>query len=136
MNISDSLRTLYSATVEQQDGHYQVTVPARQIDTGTLEPGETYRIAILSDPDTETTQPATSAGSVADDRDAANSSQAPVNVGETRDVEITDLGDQGDGIAKIEQGFVVIVPDTDVGDRVTVEMDSVRDSVAFAHVVD
>jgi predicted RNA-binding protein with TRAM domain len=59
-----------------------------------------------------------------------------VNVGETRDVEITDLGDQGDGITKIEQGFVVIVPDTDVGDRVTVEMDSVRDSVAFAHVVD
>ncbi|OYR81860.1 deoxyribonuclease, partial [Halorubrum sp. E3] len=45
-------------------------------------------------------------------------------------------GDQGDGIAKVERGYVVIVPETSVGDRVTVEIQQVRENVAFADVVD
>jgi predicted RNA-binding protein with TRAM domain len=51
-------------------------------------------------------------------------------------VEIEHLGDQGDGIAKVERGYVVIVPDTSIGDRVTAEIQQARETVAFADVVD
>ena len=42
-----------------------------------------------------------------------------------REVEIESLGDQGDGITKIDGGYVVIVPDTEVGERVTTRLDDV-----------
>jgi len=35
--------------------------------------------------------------------------EPPVEAGETRTVEIEDVGDQGDGITRVERGFVVIV---------------------------
>ena len=60
----------------------------------------------------------------------------PVDEGEVREVEIESIGDQGDGIARVERGFVVIVPETEEGDRVTVEVTNVRENVAFAEVVD
>jgi len=37
----------------------------------------------------------------------------PVTEGEQRTVEIEDIGDQGDGITRVERGFVVIVSDTE-----------------------
>jgi predicted RNA-binding protein with TRAM domain len=40
-----------------------------------------------------------------------------------------------DGIAKIDRGYVLIVPETSVGDRVTVEINQARDNVGFATVV-
>lgn len=61
--------------------------------------------------------------------------QPPVSEGQTREVEIESLGDQGDGIAKVERGYVVIVPDTEVGERVTVRLDKVRENVGFAEVI-
>ncbi|PHQ44988.1 deoxyribonuclease [Halorubrum sp. C3] len=137
MDISETLQMLYTATVEQDDGTYQITVPEREIATGTIAEDETYRVALIStaasDADdtetTDTTQPA----------DHANHQQVgdgpPVEEGERRDVKIENLGDQGDGIAKVEHGYVVIVPETSVGDRVTVEMQQVRENVAFADVV-
>lgn len=33
----------------------------------------------------------------------------PVEEGDTIEVDVTDTGDQGDGIAKTEEGFVIIV---------------------------
>jgi predicted RNA-binding protein with TRAM domain len=60
----------------------------------------------------------------------------PVEEGEQRDVEIENLGDQGDGITRVERGFVVIVPDTEPSERVTVEITDVRENVAFAEVVE
>ncbi|WP_242493277.1 TRAM domain-containing protein, partial [Haloarcula hispanica] len=60
----------------------------------------------------------------------------PVEEGEQRTVEIEDIGDQGDGITRVERGFVVIVPDTDVGERVTIEITDVGQNVAFGEVVE
>jgi predicted RNA-binding protein with TRAM domain len=53
-----------------------------------------------------------------------------------RDVTIETLGDKGDGTAKIERGYVVIVPDSRPGDEPTVEITSVRENVSFANVID
>jgi predicted RNA-binding protein with TRAM domain len=52
-----------------------------------------------------------------------------------REVEIESMGDKGDGVAKIDGGYVVIVPDTEVGERVTIRLDDVRENVGFAEVV-
>jgi len=52
-----------------------------------------------------------------------------------RTVSIDTLGDQGDGIAKVERGFIVIVPGTKPGDRVEVEITDVKETVAFAETV-
>jgi predicted RNA-binding protein with TRAM domain len=49
---------------------------------------------------------------------------------------IEDIGEQGDGITRVERGFVVIVPDTKASERVTVEITNVQQNVAFAEVVD
>jgi len=59
----------------------------------------------------------------------------PVTEGEIREVKIESLGDKGDGITKINGGYVVIVPDTEVGERVTIRLDDVRQNVGFAEVV-
>ncbi|OYR53946.1 deoxyribonuclease [Halorubrum sp. Ea1] len=138
MEVSETLQTLYTATVEQNNETYQITVPEREIATGTIAEDETYRVALIStvasDPDdTETTD---SIQSTNHEDQPQEYDGPPVEEGEQREVEIENLGDQGDGIAKVERGYVVIVPETNIGDRVTVEMRQVRENVAFADVVE
>ena len=62
--------------------------------------------------------------------------QPPVEIGETREGEIDSIGDRGDGITRIDRGYVVIVPDTEVGDRATVRSETAKENVAFAEVVE
>lgn len=66
---------------------------------------------------------------------SSNYDDAPVDTGDTREVTIQDIGDQGDGITRIDRGFVLVVPDTEVGDEVEVEITDVKDSFAFAQVI-
>ena len=94
--------------------------------------GNTYRVALLASPtnqaDAAETQDPASA-------DAKPYDGPPVSAGDRRTVDIESTGDQGDGIAKIDRGYVLIVPETTVGDCVTVEIDHARDNVGFATVV-
>lgn len=129
MDIPNQLRCLFSATVEQRDESYIVEVPKQEIRVGSIEEGETVRIGVLPSLSDEETEQADT------EQQRAQSAQ-PVEEGDTRTVEIESLGDQGDGIARVERGFVVIVPDTDQGERVTVEITDVTENVAFADVVE
>ena len=151
VEITDSLACLFTGEVEERDGDSVVAVPASEIEHGTVEPGETYRVALIArgggDGGTASTGSAADASST--DRGvagngtetAAASSPAdaaagpPVSEGDVREVTIETLGDKGDGIAKIERGYVVIVPDSEPGDEPTVEITSVRENVSFAEVV-
>jgi predicted RNA-binding protein with TRAM domain len=56
---------------------------------------------------------------------------APVQVGESYDVSIDDLAKEGDGIARVE-GFVIFVPQTKVGDKVTIKVNKVMRKFAIA----
>lgn len=129
MEIPAQLRCLFSASVEEQDNSYVVEVPEQEVQDGDVQHGETYRVAVLSSPTTSQTN------------DTASNSQRergqpkpPVEEGEQRTVEIENIGDQGDGITRVERGFVVIVPDTEQGERITIEIKDVRQNVAFAEV--
>ncbi|MBN2368603.1 TRAM domain-containing protein [Candidatus Woesearchaeota archaeon] len=63
-----------------------------------------------------------------------NTTAAPVKEGEELDVKIIALGDKGDGIAK-KDGFVIVVPGTQVNDEVRIKVTRVMRKVAFAEVV-
>ena len=54
----------------------------------------------------------------------------PVAEGQIYDVTITDIGERGDGIGKID-GLVIIVPDTTPGETVKVRITRVERKVAF-----
>ena len=60
--------------------------------------------------------------------------EKPVNEGETYDLEVEGIGTKGDGIGKIK-GFVVIVPNVKVGEKVKVKVNAIRGKVAFAEKV-
>jgi predicted RNA-binding protein with TRAM domain len=131
MDIPDELHSVFSATVDERDGSYTITIPEGEITKGDINRDEAYRIAVLGpvdqpdpgngEPDTPTTQA---------------KQGPPVEEGDQRTVEIEGIGDQGDGIARIDRGYVLIVPDTEKRDRVTVEITNVAANVAFAEVVE
>ncbi|MFB6281594.1 MAG: TRAM domain-containing protein [Haloferacaceae archaeon] len=134
MSLSNDLFTVFSAEIEFRDGVPVVEVPERELDVGRLEPGEAYRIAVFSQPEpsaADETAPASTGRS----RDGSGS-QPPVETGEVLEVEIEDVGDQGDGIARIGPGYIVFVPETEIGDRVRIEISEARDNFAFAEVLE
>ncbi|GAA0722336.1 putative RNA-binding protein with TRAM domain [Halorubrum trapanicum] len=158
VEITDSLACLYTGRVESRGDEYVVTVPASEIEHGSVSVGETYRIAVLDRAGPEEGESASNAdgGASVPDGDGASTGtpsedgkrptsrgaagavqpDPPVSEGEVRDVTIETLGDKGDGIAKIERGYVVIVPDAEPGEEPTVEITSVRENVSFANVVE
>jgi predicted RNA-binding protein with TRAM domain len=136
MNISDRFRCFYSAKLTERDGSYVLEVPREEIANGNVDTDRTYRVALLSV--TETDESDSDVAEVTAKYDPnehrAETLDPPVSEGDVREVEIESIGDQGDGIARVERGFVVVVPDTQLGERVTIEITGVRENVAFAEV--
>ena len=65
----------------------------------------------------------------------SNHESAPVNEGDEHVLEIDDTGEEEDGVAHIE-GFVVLVPDAELGERVRVRIREVSDDFAVADVAE
>jgi predicted RNA-binding protein with TRAM domain len=59
---------------------------------------------------------------------------APVSEGEVYEAKIEDIGQEGDGIARIEN-FVVFVPGTKIGDEVKIKITRVFRRSALGEVV-
>jgi predicted RNA-binding protein with TRAM domain len=151
MQLSDQLRCLFSARITEHPDTYTIEVPKREVDLGSLATDQPYRVAVFRMPDGMSSQETdsrtvhdsdadTDAGTEADSTPAPahydHEQTPPVDEGDERTVEIVGLGDQGDGITRIDNGFVVIVPDTEKGERVRVEITDVRETVAFGEVVE
>jgi predicted RNA-binding protein with TRAM domain len=133
MKISEQLRCLFSAEIEHEDGSHSVEIPAQEIELDNIEAGKTYRVALLSTPQDSGEKSQKSQRSGTRDR---NLPEPPVEEGERRRVEIEEIGDQGDGIAKVERGYVIVVPDTEKGERVEIEITETKQNVAFAEVTE
>ncbi|WP_266080932.1 TRAM domain-containing protein [Haladaptatus caseinilyticus] len=144
MHIPDELLSVFTTEVDEDNESYTITIPKCEITKGDAERGETYRVAILdSNPGTPkngksatTRQDSTPKKRKSVTTRSETSSKAPVEEGDRRTVEIEGIGDQGDGIARVDQGYVIIVPDTEKRDRVTIEITDVTETVAFAEVVE
>ncbi|WP_435069483.1 TRAM domain-containing protein [Haloplanus sp. C73] len=130
MEISDNLLCLFSARVQSEDGSYVIEVPQREIETGSIDADETYRVALISRERAESTTETTESES------PTSEPQPPVEAGEIRYVEIEDIGKQGDGIARVERGYVIIVPDAEIGERVKIEVTEVKSNFAVGEIID
>jgi predicted RNA-binding protein with TRAM domain len=128
LEISEKLLCLFSAEVEAAEDSYVIEVPQREIDTGDIGPGKTYRVALIAS-EQESAEPA-------DESEPTAEPQPPVEAGEIRYVEIEDIGKQGDGIARVERGYVIIVPGADIGERVKVEITEVKSNFAVGEIID
>lgn len=60
---------------------------------------------------------------------------APVREGEELDVDIVSTGEEGDGVARVDD-FTVFVPDTTPGDTVSIRIETVKPRFAFATRLD
>ncbi len=130
MNIPEELTCLFSAEVEAKDDSYVIEIPKNEIENGDVNPAHDHQVAVVSlSTDSNDTTEHRSETSQA-------SEQPPVTEGETRIIEIDDLGDQGDGLTRVERGYVIIVANTEKGERVRIKIDTVRENVAFANVVE
>ena len=140
MEISDKLLCLFSASVTETDDKYVIEVPRREIDTGSVEPDETYRVALVSrEPESAEADAASGSGSTTSPGRRSRPSsepQPPVEIGEVRYVEIEDIGKQGDGIARVERGYVIIVPGAEVGERVKIEVSEVKSNFAVGEIIE
>lgn len=134
MEISEDLTCLFSSTVDEQSDSYVIEVPKAEVEEGFVDDSQVYKVAVLS---TATWPSADESDSTGNETDRDVDQQGPpVSVGEQRVVEIDEIGDQGDGLTRVERGFVVIVPKTEVGERVRIQIRHVRETVAFADVVE
>jgi predicted RNA-binding protein with TRAM domain len=133
LEISDKLLCLFSADVTIEDDKYVVEVPRREIETGSVEPGETYRVALISE---NSDSSASESKSQSKSGGAPSEPQPPVEEGEVRYVEVEDIGKQGDGIARVERGYVIIVPDAEIGERVKVEITEVKSNFAVGEIIE
>jgi predicted RNA-binding protein with TRAM domain len=131
MEISDQLLCLFSAEVTVKDDEYVVEVPRSEVESGSVDPGDVYRVALISQADSET-----STETEASEEPASSEPQPPVEEGEIRYVEIEDIGKQGDGIARVERGYVIIVPDAEIGERVKVEVTEVKSNFAVGEIIE
>ena len=139
VEIPDSLRSLFTATVEQRDDRYVIEVPKSEIKNDAATPGNTYRVAVLphvAEAEEGEEAPTTEDATVVESDSEPGPPEPPVDEGEVREVAIESVGDQGDGIAKVERGYVVIVPGARPGDEPTIEIDQVKENVAFARLID
>jgi|AntDeeMetagen285_2_1112576.scaffolds.fasta_scaffold00258_7 predicted RNA-binding protein with TRAM domain len=142
VEIPTRLQTLFTSSIEVFEDRYFIEVPRSEIDSDTLDPVETYRIAFLSADSAKSGSshiqtPSTGSEPRGYNPDRWNDSQQPpVKDDQIIDVKIESLGDQGDGIAKVgTSGYVVVVPDTVPGNTYTIQIDSTKENVAFAEVV-
>jgi predicted RNA-binding protein with TRAM domain len=130
MEISEKLLCLFSAEVSDEGDRYLLEVPRREIDTGSIDPGQTYRVALIA------ADAGDESGEESRQSTAPDEPQPPVETGEVRYVEIEDLGKQGDGIARVERGYVIIVPETEVGERVKIEVTEVKSNFAVGETIE
>lgn len=68
-------------------------------------------------------------------RFARNNAPKPVKVGEEYDVEITETGSKGDGIARIKN-FVVFVPGSKKGEKKHIKIKEVRNKFAIGEIIE
>ena len=137
MESSAQLKGLFSAPIEETENTYVIEVPRSEVEGGSVERAESYQVALLSS--RRVSVEAESASMSASSNTSSEQEEPqdpPVSEGEERTVEITEMGDQGDGLTRVERGFVVIIPETEVGERVRIQIETVHETVAFGTVVE
>lgn len=137
MVIEDALLTLFHGRVTSSDGAYQIRIPKSEVEMGSLTEDSLYRVAILQAEEGAGSPTASLKERQPTDEEMAarQGPTPPVSEGEHRRVHIKSEGEEGDGVAFIDTGYAVFVPEVQVGDDVEVKIETVHDRYAFAEPV-
>lgn len=120
----------YTAQIERTGNQYVIEVPSREVDLGTLSLDDVCQVTLTIREHDHASPDSTSSST------DSTGDEVPVSVGEQLTVEIEDTGQHGDGITRVDQGYVLIIPGSEVGDEVTVEVQQTNPTYGFAEVVD
>lgn len=90
MDIPHRLRCLFSGTIEEHADSYTIEIPAQEIQLDNVQSNETYRVAI---PSASTQSGSAENESLPSQNQQQASPRPPIEEGETRTVEIEDIGD-------------------------------------------
>ena len=133
MNQSNDMLCMFAAQVtedESGDG-YVLEVPANEVEYGSLNEGDTVQVML-------TEQGSTGAGGGNRNdtyNDSTQNQTPPVDENDVlEEMEIVSLGDQGDGITRTEEGYVIVVPNSSVGDVLDVKITQVNENYAKADI--
>jgi len=135
VEVPDSFHSVFTASLQEHGEEYVVEVPKDELEHDAVHLDETYRIAVLPSPTIEGKEVQNSQSSTGPSKPNRNDGP-PVEKAERLDVTIEAVGDQGDGIAKVDRGYVVFVPGAQPGEQLTVEIQDVKENVAFANVIE
>jgi len=113
--------SLFDRKFEKDGDDFVIRLPAHKCDLSLFDPSSPVVITLEQGDHHES---------------AYTDSQPPVKEGEKLTVDIEEVGRQGDGIAFVDENFVVFVPEANVGDSVTVQIDSTDDNFAHASIVE
>jgi predicted RNA-binding protein with TRAM domain len=130
MENQNELLCMFTGKVKENNGSYYIEVPENEIRHGTLDVNAPVSVSVKETPNTQHQQTQQQAPS----GNPNGGLETPVDEGDVVEVNIEDMGDQGDGIARIEGGYVLIVPDTDPGDVEEVEIKHVNRNYAYAEL--
>jgi len=132
MEITDDILSVTQSEIRQDsDGNYVVDVPKEVVENTSAQPGHLVRVAVMDPP-----QHLLPNDVFRSSGDSHKMDGPEFEEGDQMEVEIVSIGDKGDGIAKDENGFVIMVPGTQKGDRVTIEISNIRNNFANANVVE
>lgn len=146
-NLEREMISLHTAQVERQGGDFVVRIPEQFVADGEIDAGDSYRVGLYPSPkESRPRHPPIksverSSSSIRDGGRGRRTqhredTEPPVEEGDVMEVEIENIGEQGDGIAKTEEGFAVIVPGSAVGDELEVKVTKVKPNFAFADIVE
>lgn len=145
MTDSQNMLSVFASAIKEEDGEYYIEVPSNEIEHGPLNEGEDIQVVIQEQEGTVSIQGQgnqhqhSGGGSRNRSRNGGRNTsqnQQPVDVGDVKRVNIESIGDQGDGIARVDRGYVLIIPDTEVGDEAKVRVTNVNENYADAEVVE
>ncbi|EJN57690.1 hypothetical protein HSB1_40510 [Halogranum salarium B-1] len=133
VEVPDSLQCLFTASVTEQNGSYRIEIPRDEVEQSGLDVDEFYRVGVLTHIGASSTSGPPDVVPSVEHRAVQG---PPVDEGERREVTIETLGEEGDGIAKVERGYIIIVDGGEPGATVEVDVHTVRENVAFAEIVE
>lgn len=151
MTDSQNMLSVFASAIKEEDGEYYIEVPSNEIEHGPLNEGEDIQVVIREQEGNVSIQGQgnqhqhknqhqhNSGGSRNRSRNGGRNNshdQQPVSTGDVKRVNIESIGDQGDGIARVDRGYVLIIPDTEVGDEAKVRVTNVNENYADAEVIE
>jgi len=129
-DTSGTLQSIYTAEVTERDDAYIIEIPDRELELGAIDPEDIVQVALFTSSDTSASR-ADTHSETDNSRQTSNEQEQraddpPVSEGETLEVTIESVGEQGDGVAKVDRGYVLIIPGTKPGEQPVVKVETVK----------